>query len=158
MGKRGIVFGVTTALIVLGGCAAHERTNAVARSTEQDVRPSALPADLVGTWRGSFWPVGADAGGVSATGNMTLGIKDDGTYTLLIERRGGSTQNDSGVAVANGHILTLRSSSGRSLSLSHRGDALYGVTPARTSGYMVQISVEKESGALASPASDASAR
>jgi len=45
-----------------------------------------------------------------------------------------------------------------SLWLTRRGDVLYGVTPGRLSGYMVQISVEKESGALASPASEQSSR
>jgi len=156
MGKRGIVFVSTIALIMLCGCATHQSTNAVARAAEPDVGTPGLPASLVGTWSGSFWPVGADAGGRGATGTVTLSIKDDGTYTLITH--GGVATNDTGVAVANGRAVTLQSSSGRSLWLTRRGDVLYGVTPGRLSGYMVQISVEKESSALASPASEQSSR
>jgi len=152
MGKRGIVFVATVALMVLGGCATDTRSSAVARLTDSDVRPSVLPSDLVGTWNGSFGPVGADAGGRGAVGNFTLVIKDDGTYTVT-ERRGASSWNHSGVVVANGHTITLRNSSGRWSSLVHRGDALYGVVPDRMTGYTLQVSVEKDSGALASPPS-----
>jgi hypothetical protein len=52
MGKRGIVFIASIAVIALSGCATHQGTHAVARSTESDVRPAALPTDLVGTWSG----------------------------------------------------------------------------------------------------------
>jgi hypothetical protein len=154
MSTRGIVLVVTIALIVLWGCATQQRTNAVA-GLDSDVRPSTLPADLVGTWRGSFGPVGADAGGSGAIGNITLAIKDDGTYTVT-ERRGASTRNLSGVVVANRRAIMLRSSSGLWASLVRRGDALYGVVSDRISGYTLQISVAKDSGALASPASAAS--
>jgi len=152
MGKRGIVFVATIALIVLCGCATHQRTNAVARLTESDVRPSALPADLVGTWSGSFGPILADSGGSAAIGNVTFVIKDDGTYTAT-ERRGAWTRTYSGVVVANGRTVTLRSSSGGWFPLRHRGDVLYGMSQDRRSGYTLQISVEKDSGALASPPS-----
>ena len=152
MGTRGIVFVATVALMVLGGCATDTQSNGVARLTDSDVRPSVLPSDLVGTWNGSFGPVGADAGGGNAVGNFTLVIKDDGTYTVT-ERRGASSWNHSGVVVANGHTITLRNSSGRWASLVHRGDALYGVVPDRMTGYTLQVSVEKDSGALASPPS-----
>jgi len=148
MGKRGIVFVSTIALIMLCGCATHQSTNAVARAAEPDVGTPGLPASLVGTWSGSFWPVGADAGGRGATGTVTLAIKDDGTYTLITH--GGVATNDTGVAVANGRAVTLQSSSGRSLWLTRRGDVLYGVTPGRLSGYMVQISVGSETDAGAS--------
>src|SRR6058998_4237859 len=96
MGKRGIVFVATVALMVLGGCATDTQSNAVARLTDSDVRPSVLPIDRVGTWNGSFGPVGADAGGRGAVGTFTLVIKDDGTYTVT-ERRGASSWNHSGV-------------------------------------------------------------
>ena len=153
MGKRGIVFVATIALIVLGGCATRAQTNAVARSTDSDVRPSALPSDLVGTWSGSFGSVSNGGGGPDVIGTFTLAIKDDGTYTVT-ERRGGSTWNHSGVVVANGQTITLRdSSSGRWTSLMHRGDALYGVVPDRIGGSTLQVSVTKDSGALASPPS-----
>jgi len=152
MVKRGILFVASVALIALSGCATHSQSYGVAQSTESDVRPSVLPSDLVGTWNGSFGPVGADAGGRGAVGNFTLVIKDDGTYTVT-ERRGASSWNHSGVVVANGHTITLRNSSGRWSSLVHRGDALYGVVPDRMTGYTLQVSVEKDSGALASPPS-----
>ena len=124
----------------------------MARSTESDVRPSALSSDLVGTWNGSFWAVGAEAGGGGARGDITLAIHDDRTYTAT-ERRGASTRNFSGVVVANGRTITLRSTSGRWAPLVHRGDTLYGVMPDRSSWYMIQISVVKDSGSLASPPS-----
>jgi len=49
-----------------------------------------------------------------------LAIDNDGTYTAT-ERRGATAQNYTGVVVANGRRVTLRNSSGRSLSLVHRG-------------------------------------
>ncbi len=157
MVKRGILFVASVALIALSGCATHSQSYGVAQSTESDVRPSVLPADLVGTWSGSFFPVGSDAGGSNAFGNVTVVIKDDGTYTVT-ERRKGSTRILSGVVVANGRTITLQSSTGQWISLRRRGDRLYGMSPDQTSGFRVQIFVEKESGALASPPSAPSGR
>ena len=91
------------------------------------------------------------------SGNVTLVINEDGTYTLT-EQRGASTRNHSGVVVANGRTITLRSSSGGWFPFRHRGDVLYGVTHDRTSGYSLQMSVKKDSGALASPPSAGSGR
>jgi hypothetical protein len=156
MGKRGIAFVASVALIALSGCATHQRTDGVARSTESDVRPSALPTDLVGTWSGSFAPVAADAGGKNAVGSVTLVIKDDGTYTAT-DRRGVSTRNYTGVVVANGRSITLRNSSGGWVSLRRRGDVLYGVVHD-LSGYTIQIAVQKDSGALVSPPTAQSGR
>jgi len=153
MSKRGIMFVGSIALIALAGCVTRAQTNAVAQLAESDVRPSALPTDLVGTRNGSFWTAGADGGGVA--GNITLAISGDGTYTGT-ERRRASLWNASGVVVADGRSITLRSASGRSVSLVHRGDALYASVPDRISGYRVQVSVVKDSGALASPAADVS--
>ena len=150
MGKRGIVVIATVGLIGLAGCATHQATTAGARSTESDVRPAALAADLVGTWSGTFGAVGAS--GPNVVGTVALEIREDATYTLTA-RRGASTRSDSGVVVANGRGVTLRSSSGTSTPLAHRGDALYGLSPEPTAGFSVQMSVWKESGALASPAS-----
>jgi len=150
MGKRGIVIVAGIALMLLCGCATHQRTNAVAQSTESDGYPSALSTDLVGTWSGSFVTIAGDGGGPS--GKMTLAIKDDGTYTATEQRRA-STWNSSGVVLANGDAITFQSSSGRSISLRHRGDTLYGIVPDRASGYTLQISIKKEAGVLASPPS-----
>jgi len=143
MGKLETVFIAGIALIALSGCATHDWANADARLTESDVHPSALPADLVGTWSGSFWPITADAGGSNAIGQVTLAIKDDGSYTLT-ERRRASTRNHSGVVVANGRTITLRSSSGGWFPLRHRGNALYGLASDPVSGFVLQISVEKD--------------
>jgi hypothetical protein len=153
MGKRGIVFVATIALILLGGCATRAQTNAIARLTDSDVRPSVLPSDLVGTWSGSFGSFSNGGGGPDVIGNFTLAIKDDGTYTVTEQRRG-STWNHSGVVVANGRTITLRdSSSGRWTSLVRRGDALYGVVRDSRGSHTLQVSAVKDSGTLASPPS-----
>ncbi len=62
-----------------------------------------------------------------------------------------------GNARAHGRTITLGNLSGGSVSLKHRGDTLYGMAHDRN-GYMVAISVEKDSGALASPPSIQSGR
>jgi hypothetical protein len=147
MSNRGIVFVASIALLALAGCATHQGTHSVARSTESDVRPSTLPADLVGTWSGSSVPVGAGPGGDNAVGNVTVAIKDDGTFTATTQRKG-STRNYSGVVVVNGRSVTFRDSLGSSVSLRRRGNVLYGVFSDPTSRHTVQVSVEKDSGAL----------
>jgi len=158
MGQRRIVtllaFIALTALAA--GCAMHN-PGAVASRTESDASRSTLPQGLVGTWNGWFRPTGgADGGGGHGmAGDMTLEIKDDGTYTLMSTRRGrgdaaGAVNKDSGVVVANGRTVTLKSSKGQWISLMHDGDSLYGVSQ-RGTGYTIQISVERESGTFASP-------
>jgi len=108
MGKRGIAFVASFALIALFECATHQRTDGVARSTESDVRPFALPADLVGTWSGSFVPIGAGAGGDNAVGSITIAIKDDGTYTATERRRASPRRPLYGVAHdRTGHTLQV---------------------------------------------------
>ena len=140
-----------TALIVLAtGCATERTSDAVASLTQSDVSRSFVPRELVGTWTGWFRPVGgADGGGGNATdGAVTLEIKDDGTYQLVETGRGrgdmaGRKTSDSGVVVANGRGITLKSSSGQWIPLSRNGNALYGVTNHR-SGRTIQITVERE--------------
>ena len=159
MGQHRIVTPLAfIALIALAaGCAA-QKTDVVASRTVSDASRSTVPHDLVGTWHGSFRPVGgADGGGGNGmAGDMMLEIKDDGTYTLISTRRGrgdaaGKVSNDSGVVVANGRSITLKSSSGQWISLMRNGDALYGVSQHRGSGYAIHITVERESGTFASP-------
>jgi hypothetical protein len=133
MGKRGIVFVGSIALIaLLSGCGQRAPTNA---GTEPDGQSSALPSDIVGTWNGSVGSSSPDAGGGGATGNITLTVNDDGAY----------------------HTITLRSSSGKWASLVQRG-ALYVVMPDQVSGYTLQISVVKDSGTLGGPVSAPSDR
>ena len=151
MVKREIVTLLTaTALIVLTtGCATQRTNDAVASLTQSDASRSFVARELVGTWSGWFRPVGgADGGGGNATdGAVTLEIKDDGTYQLVETGRGrgdmaGRKTNDSGVVVANGRGITLKSSSGPWIMLSRNGNALYGVTNHR-SGRAIQITVER---------------
>ena len=152
MVKREVVMlFASTALIVFDtGCATQRPDDAVASLTQSDVSRSFVPRELVGTWTGWFRPVGgADGGGGNATdGAVTLEIKDDGTYQLVETGRGrgdmaGRKTNDSGVVVANGRTITLKSSSGQWIPLSRNGNALYGVTNHR-SGRTIQITVERE--------------
>src|SRR2546430_4474671 len=49
--------------------------------------------------------------------------------------------------------ITLRTSTGRWVSLMRRGDMLYGVALDQVSGYRILISVEKDTGVLANPPS-----
>src|SRR2546427_7388241 len=101
MGKRGIVFVATVALIALSGCATHSQSYGVAQSTESDVRPSALPSDLVGTWHVAYAPVGSDASGGNSVCCAAPLLKDDGPYPT-IHRRKGSTRTLSRVGLADG--------------------------------------------------------
>jgi hypothetical protein len=149
MGQRGIFIVASVALMVLSGCTTHGSTTAVARLTESDVRPPALPTDLVGTWSGSFNPLHNYV--ATRAGTMALEIRDDGTYTLTTQR-GASTQTESGVVVANGRTVTLKSASGPWTSLMRRGGTLYGLRPD-AADVKIQMAVTKDSGALASPPS-----
>jgi len=151
MVKREIVtLLASTALIVLAtGCATERTSDAVASLTQSDVSRSFVPRELVGTWSGWFRPAGgADGGGGNAMdGAVTLEIKDDATYKLVETLRGrgdvaGKKTNDSGIVVANGRTITLRSSSGQWISLRRNGNALYGVIQHR-SGRTLQITVER---------------
>ena len=151
MVKREIVtLLASTALIVLAtGCATERTSDAVASLTQSDVSRSFVPRELVGAWSGWFRPAGgADGGGGNAMdGAVTLEIKDDATYKLVETLRGrgdvaGKKTNDSGIVVANGRTITLRSSSGQWISLRRNGNALYGVIQHR-SGRTVQITVER---------------
>ncbi len=151
MVKREIVtLLASTALIVLAtGCATERTSDAVASLTQSDVSRSFVPRELVGTWSGWFRPAGgADGGGGNAMdGAVTLEIKDDATYKLVETLRGrgdvaGKKTNDSGIVVANGRTITLKSSSGQWISLRRNGNALYGVIQHR-SGRVIQITVER---------------
>jgi hypothetical protein len=151
MVKREIVTLLASAALIVfaTGCATERTNDAVASLTQSDVSRSFVPRELVGTWSGWFRPVGgADGGGGNATdGAVTLEIKDDGTYQLVETGRGrgdmaGRKTNDSGVVVANGRGITLKSSSGPWTSLRRNGNALYGVTH-HSSGRAIQITVER---------------
>ena len=147
MVKCRIVTLASTALMVLAAGCATQKTDAVASLTASDASPSTIPRELVGTWNGWFRPVGVDGGGGGSTeGGMTLEIKDDATYRLISTRRGRGdvgASNDSGVVVANGRTITLKSSSGPWIPLTRNGRAMYGLTKHRTTGYTIQVTLEK---------------
>ena len=157
MVKREIVtlFAFTVLIVLAAGCATQRSNDAVASLTVSDASRSFVPRELVGTWSGWFGAVGAP--GLNMAGTMVLEIRDDGTYTMTTQR-GGSISNDSGIIVANGRTVTLRSSSGASSSLTRRGDKLYSLSPGPTGDYSVQTSIVRESGVLASPASEPKSR
>jgi len=152
MVKREIVTLIaSTALIVLAaGCATQRSNDAVASLTVSDASRSFVPRELVGTWSGWLRSAGGSdgGGGNSMDGAVTLEIKDDATYRLIetLGGRGdvmGKKTNDSGVVVANGRTVTLKSSSGHWIPLTRNGNALYGLIQHR-SGRAMQITVERE--------------
>ena len=151
MGQHRIVTSLAfIALIALAAGCATQKTDAVASRTVSDASRSTVPHELVGTWHGTFRPTGgADGGGGHGmAGDLVLEIKDDGTYKLISTRRGrgdaaGRVSNESGVVVANGRTITLKSSSGQWIPLRRNGNALYGIIQHR-SGRTLQITVERE--------------
>jgi len=126
----------STALIVLAsGCAA---PSTGAGASLSDPAAAIAANQLSGIWRGSFWTVGAWSS--SAEGEVTLEIKDDATYSLISTGRGTAT-NESGVVMANGRDVTLKSSTGRWTRLTRNGDALHGM--ATSAGFAITIMVER---------------
>src|SRR2546421_9787500 len=92
MGQRRIVtlFAFIALIALAAGCAA-QKTDAVAsRTVVSDASRSTFPHELVGTWNGSFRPVGgADGGGGNGmAGGMTVGVKEGGADTVISARRG----------------------------------------------------------------------
>src|SRR5256886_2842885 len=112
MVKRGILFVASVALIALSGCATHSQSYGVAQSTESDVRPSALPSDLVGTWHVLYAPVGSDASGGNGFGSAAPVLHGDRTDTPPHPPKG-ETRTLSGVVPADGRTHTFRTTAGR---------------------------------------------
>jgi hypothetical protein len=150
--QRRIVTFLATATVIVFTAGCTGQKTAFASLTESDVSRSTSASALSGTWRGWFLQTGVDG---HVEGDMTLEIKDDGTYRLISTRRGrgdaGGASNDSGIVVASGRTVTLKSSSGRSIALIRQGDTLYGVAKYST-GHPVKITVERTSRAPAVPA------
>jgi len=96
---------------------------------------------LNGTWRGETWPVGTDSTTVQNR-DVTLEIKDDGTYRLTSTRAGtGTASSDSGVAVGERNGVVLKSSKGQSTRLQRKGNTLHGMVDS--GGKRMSIMVEK---------------
>lgn len=144
-----IVALLATLVALAAGCA-EQGTGAFANRPQlSDASHSPIGSDLSGTWRGYFVQTGSD-GHVDA--DLTLVIKDDGTYKMRSVRRGRGdvgASSDSGIVVPKGRMVTLQSSSGQSTQLVHKGDSLYGVAKA-PSGHTIQINMERTS-AVESP-------
>jgi hypothetical protein len=98
--------------------------------------PAAAIPQLSGTWRGSYAQVRRWSSG-SLDGNVTLEMKDDGTYRLLT----GTATNDSGTFVGDTTGVTLMSRKGLSTRLARQGAMLHGMVPS--SGGVMHISVQR---------------
>jgi len=96
-------------------------------------------AKLAGTWRGEFYQVGGDA---QLEGQVTLEVKNDGTYQMRATRAGAGPIVESGVIETRGNTVTLKSSAGASTPLQRSGNKMYGMT-LHTSGRPIKIMVER---------------
>ena len=136
---------VSAALLVLAPGCSVQSTGAGSSGSNPASPPSAgapterAATELTGTWRGSFHQMGGDG---FVEGDVTLEIRDDGTYRMISTQRRGGSGNESGVVAANGRGVTLKSSSGQWTSLTRKGDTLYGVT-IHSSGRPVKVIVER---------------
>jgi hypothetical protein len=97
------------------------------------------PTELAGIWHGEFYQVGGDA---QLEGQVTLEVKEDGTYQMTAKRWGSGPIVESGVIETRGKTVTLKSSSGFSTPLQRSGEKLYGMT-LHTSGRPIKIMVER---------------
>jgi hypothetical protein len=121
------------ALIALAAGCAHQNTDTV--STLSDPAAAVTSTQVDGTWRGSFAQVRRWSSS-SLDGDVMLEIKDDGSYKLATGRA-----NDSGVAIADGSGVTLRSSQGQTSRLTRQGDMLHGMV--QSSGGVMHVSVQR---------------
>jgi uncharacterized lipoprotein NlpE involved in copper resistance len=119
--KRRFVTLITTASLIAlaSGCAG--RTDSRSRSA----------APLTGTWHGSCGMIRAPFFYLEA--NVTLKIKDDGTYSMIVTRRtvGGNNRarpfEEAGTVVPTSRGIVFHNSDGSQLALVRKGDTLYGV-------------------------------
>src|SRR6266446_377301 len=128
---------VATVFTVAIGCA---RTSARTSSTPADSTSSAS-TDLVGTWGGSAWEL---AGGIAAARtDATLQLNPDQTWSARWKTNQGKEQTASGTYTTSGNRVFLKSSSGRSTSLVHRGDDLYGMLDSAVEDLDVQLDLKR---------------
>jgi hypothetical protein len=130
----------SAALLSLAGCSTTTSSSqsAGAQSAVIEQRPS----ELAGTWLGEFYQVGADS---QLEGQVTLEVKDDGTYKMTARRSGSGATVESGVIETRGSNVTLKSTSGHWTPLQRSGERLYGMT-LHSSGRPIKISVERKRG------------
>lgn len=125
----------SAALVALAGCST---TSSNPSSAASSAVIEQRPTDLAGTWRGEFYQVGADS---QLEGEVTLEVKEDGTYQMTAKRLG----SESGVIETRGNAVTLKSSSGHWTPLRRSGDQLYGMT-THPNGRPIKIVLERRRG------------
>ena len=126
-------------IAVVAGCST---TSTAAKSDTPPATSGVIeqrPTELAGVWRGEFYQVGGDA---QLEGQVTLEVKDDGTYQMTAKRWGAGNIVESGVIETRGNTVTLKSSSGASTPLQRSGEKMYGMT-LHTSGRPIKIMVER---------------
>ena len=126
-------------IAVAGGCST---TSTAAKSDTPTATSGVIeqrPTELAGIWRGEFYQVGGDA---QLEGQVTLEVKDDGTYQMTAKRWGAGNIVESGVIETRGNTVTLKSSAGASTPLQRSGEKMYGMT-LHTSGRPIKIMVER---------------
>ena len=127
---------VATVFTVAIGCA---RTSARTRSTPA-ASPSSASTDVAGTWRGSAWEL---AGGIAAARtDATLQLNPDQTWSARWKTNQGK-QTASGTYTTSGNRVFLKSSSGGSTSLVHRGNDLYGMLDSAVQDLDVQLDLKR---------------
>jgi len=122
---------------VAAGCARHARSS----GTTPAASPSTAATDLAGTWQGTAWEL---AGGIAAARtDATLQLNADQTWSAHWRTNEGKEQTAAGTYRAFGDRVMLKSSSGGSTSLVHRGDQLYGMLNSAVAGLDVQLDLKK---------------
>jgi hypothetical protein len=138
MKHRVIVTVLSSAVLLsLAGCSA---TGSSRSADTQSAVIEQRPSELAGIWLGEFYQVGADS---SLEGQVTLEVKDDGTYKMTARRSGSGAVVESGVIETRGSNVTLKSTSGHWTPLQRSGERLYGMT-LHASGRPIKISVERK--------------
>ena len=113
------------------------------------------PAELSGTWHGSFGQVAASL--YADEGDCILQIKQDGTFTQTVRPAKIGTNNLakasswSGTVVTSGNRVILRSSQGPSVTLIRSGNSLYGVTLDPLVEVTIAMHFQREESAAAPP-------
>lgn len=134
--------------VVLAGCAG---PSTITETTGKTAGPGTVAAaeasDLTGTGHGLYaWP-GGTYWPDDATG--TLQINPDGTFTAKVIPSPGANNlakasTWSGTVEVAGNRVVLRSSKGPSVSLTRKGDRLYGITQDPIVEVPVTISLQRD--------------
>jgi len=143
---------------VLAGCAGPSTITETAGKTAGPGTVAAAEAsDLTGTWHGLYaWP-GGTYWPDDATG--TLQINPDGTFTARVIPSPGANNlakasTWSGTVEVTGTRVVLRSSKGPSVSLTRKGDRLYGITQDPIVEVPVTISLQRNRTATAAASTE----